>query len=97
MLLLVIYAISYFSSEVTASGMTEGVIIRKTFVARPETQITFGQGGLDRRQLAGEYSFQVRVPQENGREYKVLVDASVYDARKEGDHLLFKKAASGSP
>ena len=93
----IVYAAIYFSREMNSSGMTEGIVTRKTFVPRPETQITFGQGGLERRELAGEYRLQVRVPQENGREYTVLVDPTVYAAHQEGDHLLFREAAPGTP
>ena len=77
--------------------MSEGVIFRKIFVPRSEEQITIGHDGLNRRRVAGQYSFRVRVPQENNVEYTVIVDPGLYDARKVGDHVLFKKAAPQAP
>ena len=91
MLAFLVYAVTYFSRQVNASGMAEGIILSKSFVPQAETEITVGKGGLDSRHIAGEYSFQVRVPQENDREYKVLVDPSIYETRLVGDHLLFKE------
>ena len=73
--------------------MAEGVIVSKAFAPQPETQITVGQGGLGSRQLAGEYSFRVRVPPENDREYKVLVDPSIYATRRWATTLVFKRGA----
>ena len=87
----IVYAVAYLSRQSEASGMAQGVIISKTFVPRPETQVSVGHDGLSSRQVAGEYSFQVRVPQENNREYKVLVGPSIYAARNVGDSLLFKR------
>ena len=87
----VLYAMTYLSRQANASAMVEGVIVGKAFVPRPETQVSVGRDGLSSRQLAGEYSFQVRVPQENDREYKVLVDPSIYYTRRVGDPLLFKR------
>ncbi len=85
------YAVTYFSRQANASGMAEGVILSKTFVPQAETEITVGKGGLNSRQVAGEYSFQVRVSQENDHQYKVLVDPTIYETRQVGDHLLFKE------
>ena len=93
----IVYAIAYMSRQASATGMAEGVILSKHFVPQAETQVTFGKGGLDSRHIAGEYSFQVRVPQENNREYKVLVDPSIYDTRNVGDHLLFRRPVAGAP
>ena len=89
----IFYAIGNLSRQVNASAMVEGVIVSKTFVPRSETQITVGKGGMDRRQLAGDYSVQVRVPAEHDREYKVWVDPATYASRGVGDHLLFQRPA----
>ncbi len=87
----IFYAFANLSHQANASGLTEGVILSKAFVPRPETQISVGKGGLSSQEVAGEYSFQVRVPQENNREYKVLVNPAIYDRQHAGDHLLFKR------
>ena len=87
----IFFAFKDLSRQANASGLTEGVIIGKTFVPQPETQVSVGKGGLSSRRIAGEYSFQVRVPQENNRQYKVLVDPRIYERQQVGDHLLFKR------
>ncbi len=61
----------------------------KEFVPRPETQITVGQGGVTRRQLAGDHLFRVRVPQENGKFTRLSWTLAVYDAQREGDRFYF--------
>ena len=61
---LILYAVFDFSRGVGANGRVEGIIVSKHFEPRPEQQITFGKGGLSTRQIDGEYSFQVRMPQE---------------------------------
>ncbi len=72
----------------------DGVIIAKTFVPQPETQITFGQGGLSSRASAGEYDFRVRVAQENGRIYRVTVNAGTYSSHQVGDTFYFVRPAN---
>jgi hypothetical protein len=85
----VLYAIFYFSRQADSTGGVAGTIIAKTFVPQPETQITFGQGGLSSRAIAGEYSFRVRVARENGRVYRVTVDAGTYGSHQVGDTFYF--------
>jgi hypothetical protein len=85
----ILYAIFYFSRQADSTGGVNGTIIAKTFVPQPETQITFGQGGLSRRAIAGEYSFRVRVGRENGRVYRVTVDAATYKTHQVGDTFYF--------
>ena len=87
----IFYAFTNLSRQANASGLIEGVIVSKAFVPQPETQVSVGKGGLNSQQIAGEYSFQVRVPQENNRRYKVLVDPRIYERQQAGDHLLFKR------
>ena len=93
---LIFYAIVYLSRQSAGTGMADGIIVRKTFVPAPETQITFGQGGLDRREVPGEFTFDVRVPLEGNHEYKVPVDPATYAARREGDHILFRTSDGNS-
>ena len=85
----VLYAIFYFSRQADSTGGVNGTIVSKAFVPRPETQITFGQDGLSSRAIAGEYSFRVRVPQEIGRVYKVIVAPATYENRQVGETFYF--------
>ncbi len=90
MLAFVLSAVFSLGRQANSTGGVEGVIVGKEFVARPETQITVGQGGVHRRELAGDYLLRVRVPPpENGKVYTVWVDPSVYGARREGDRFYF--------
>ena len=93
----VLYAIYYFSRQADAAGGVEGTIIAKQFVPQPETQITFGKGGLSSRAIAGEYSFRVRVPQENGRVYRVTVDEAAYNSHQPGDRYYFLRPRLATP
>ena len=85
----ILYAVFNFSQEVSATGRVEGIIVSKQFTPQPEHQITFGKDGLNTRQIDGEYSFQVRLPQENGKVYKVIVGKSDYEAREAGEPFSF--------
>ncbi len=86
---LILYAVADFSKGVSANGRVEGVIVSKAFTPQPEQRITVGKAGLNTRQIDGEYSFQVRVPTENGKVYKVLVGKPDYDARQVGEPFSF--------
>ncbi len=72
----------------------EGVIVSKAFHAAPETQITVGRTGLNARQLDGEYSFEVRMPQEDGKVYKVIVGKPDYETRQVGDTFFLLPGVS---
>jgi hypothetical protein len=85
----VLYAIFYFSRQADSTGGLNGTIIARSFLPRPETQITFGQAGLSSRAIAGEYIFRVRVPAENGRVYRVSVNAGTYGSHEVGDRFYF--------
>ena len=74
----------------------EGVIVKKEFVAAPETQVTVGRGGVTSRQIAGEYILSVRVPQENGKIYRVYVNAADYGSRREGERYYFIRPPAGN-
>ena len=86
---MILYAVFNFSQQVSATGRVEGIIVSKHFTPQPESQITFGKDGLKTRQIEGEYSFQVRVPQENGKVYKVIVGKPDYEARQPGEPFSF--------
>jgi hypothetical protein len=89
MLAFILYAIFYFSRQADATGGLSGTIIAKSFLPRPETQITFGQGGLSSRAIAGEYVFRLRVPAEGGRAYRVSVSAATYGSHEVGETFYF--------
>ncbi len=83
------YALFYFSEQSGSTGQAEGIIVSKQFVPQPETRITVGRDGLSKRQIDGEYSFQVRVPREHDKVYKVLVGKTDYETRREGEPFRF--------
>jgi hypothetical protein len=92
----VFYAVYALSRQSQASGGVEGVIIAKTFTPQPETQITFGRGGLSSREIAGDYRFKVRVPAEKDRVYNVGVTPQVYAAREVGERFYFVRPPPSS-
>lgn len=83
------YAVFSFSQQASETGRVEGVIVGKHFTPQPETQITVGRNGLNARQLDGEYSFEVRMPQEDGKVYKVIVGKPDYETRQVGERFSF--------
>ena len=85
----VLWAVLSLGRQANAAGGVEGVIVSKEFVARPETQITIGQGGVHSRQKAGDYIFHVKVPQENEKTYDVFVDPAIYASQREGERFYF--------
>ena len=88
-LVFVLYAVFSLGRQANSTGGVEGIIVGKEFVAQTETQITVGQGGVHRRQSAGDYVLDVQVPRENGKAYRVFVDPAVYAARQKGDRYYF--------
>jgi hypothetical protein len=93
----ILFAIFYFSRQADSTGGLTGTIIAKSFVPRPETQITFGQGGLSSRAIAGEYIFRVRVPAEGGRIYRVSVSAATYGNHEVGETFYFLRPPVATP
>ncbi len=85
----ILYAVFDFSRQVSTSGRVEGIILRKHFEPQPETQITVGKDGLNTRHVDGEYSFDVRMPQENDKVYKVIVGKPDYETRQVGEPFSF--------
>ena len=86
---LILYAVFSFSQGASATGRVEGIIVSKHFTPRPETQITVGKDGLNTRRIDGEYSFEIRMPQEGGKVYKVIVGKQDYETRREGEPFSF--------
>jgi len=68
-------------------GVT-GVITEKRFIAEPETRLTVGQGGLQKRELDGTYYFIVHVERDD-RDYTIRVPKAQFDAKEEGDEYYF--------
>ena len=91
----VVYAIFALGQQANASGGLEGIIVRKEFVSQPETQVTVGRGGVNSRQIAGEYILRVRVPQEGDKVYRIYVDRTVYEAKREGERYYFVRPGEG--
>ncbi len=85
----ILYAVYDFSRGVSESGRVEGIIVQKHFEPQPETQITVGKNGLNTRRIDGEYSFDVRMPQENDKVYKVIVGKPDYETRRVGERFSF--------
>lgn len=83
------YAVFSFSQQSSATGRVEGIIVSKHFTPQPETQISFGKAGLNTRRIDGEYSFDVRMPQEDGKVYKVIVGKPDYETRQVGERFSF--------
>jgi hypothetical protein len=86
-LIFVLLATLTVSKRVTSTRLT-GVIENKIFRAQSETQISIGQQGLQQRQVAGDYIFEVRVPSDNSL-YSIWVDKTVYDSHNIGDRYSF--------
>jgi hypothetical protein len=90
-----LFATTTITTRMSGKGLT-GTIISKTFTPQPETQITMGKQGLDSKRVAGQYTFEVRVPPDN-KIYTVWVDKTVYDSRKVGDSFYFLRPLPSGP
>lgn len=84
----IIFGISRLGKE-ASGGFLSGTITEKTFTPLPETRISLGSQGLNRQQVEGDYTFNVRVPDD--RDYTVWVDQTVYDAMKVGETFRFPR------
>lgn len=88
----IIFGLLNMSRSVSGKGLT-GKITAKHFTPQPaETQITVGKGGLQQRQVDGDYRFEVFVEGEN-KTYTVWVDKKVYEAQEVGDLFFFLRPA----
>ena len=91
----VAWAVISLSRTAASSGGVEGVIVKKEFVAEPETQVTVGRGGVTSREIAGEYILSVRVPEERGKVYRVYVNAADFRLHHEGERYYFIRPPAG--
>lgn len=69
---------------VASSGAFTGKIIAKEFTPAPAREITVGRGGLQGRDVAGEFLLKVESP-DKSRTFNVWVDRTVYDSHEVGD------------
>lgn len=89
---IIVFGFLNMSRDVAGKGIT-GKITAKHFTPQaPESQITIGKGGLQQRQVDGDYRFEVFVQEEN-KTYTVWVDKKVYEAQREGDLFYFLRPA----
>lgn len=73
-----------------AAGLyLSGEITEKHFEPLPETRISLGSAGLVKENLAGDYTFNVRVP--GDKDYTVWVDKPTFDAQKVGNTFRFPR------
>lgn len=84
----ILFGISRMGSEASGRFLT-GEITEKHFEPLPETQISLGSAGLIKENIAGDYTFNVRVP--GDRDYTVWVDKVTYDGRSTGDNFRFPR------
>jgi len=84
---LLVYAVLNMSTEVVGNTLT-GTVKAKHFTPQEEHQITIGKGGMDQRNLDGEYTLEVDV---SGHIYTVWVDKTIYDGKQIGDPMVFQR------
>lgn len=82
------FGITRMGKQASGASLT-GTITEKNFEPFPETRISIGSQGVDRQQVEGDYTFNVRVP--GGRDYTVWIDRTIYDAKKVGDEFRFPR------
>ncbi|MEO6054448.1 MAG: hypothetical protein ABIP97_10575 [Chthoniobacterales bacterium] len=82
-----IAAVFNMSSQIVESRM-RGTVTAKNFTPGPEQQITVGKGGLNSREVKGQYEITVAVKQKDGSSKDYIVSnlgEKAYDAVKIGD------------
>lgn len=87
---LFIGALMYCFERAGTRGV-HGVIIDKSFVVQPETEITVGAGGLKKKDIPGEYSFKVR-DTIKGTVYTLSVSKEVFERYSVGDEYYFSNS-----
>ena len=80
------YFITSSQTKFNDARMT-GTIISKDFQSSPREEITVGDVGLQRRELAGDFTLTVRVPQRGGepRDFTVWVSEELFRSVEIGD------------
>jgi len=76
---------------------TTGVIMEKKFVTAPESQVSVGTSGLQKRDIAGEFFLIVKTPSDE-KMYNIRVPQTVYDEQEVGAEYYFvRPQASPEP
>ncbi len=88
---LVGYAVTNMGNTAVRTAIS-GQVMEKTFVPRPEEQITIGPTGVDRTEKAGQYYLSVQV-RDSKEIYKVRLSQEDYDRVKVGDSYNIPKAS----
>jgi hypothetical protein len=81
----IFFAITTMKSDFDRARMS-GIIASKNFTPQPQQEIILGSSGLQARNLEGEFTLTVNVPQKDGtnREFTVWVPKEIYDAVQVG-------------
>jgi len=88
-----IFVMSGWQRKASTNTLT-GKIVAKHFTPAPEDQISFSRKkGLKTEHIAGEYTFEIRVSEEN-RTFEVPVDANTYEAVRVGSSFTFLRPRS---
>ena len=82
----VYYALNTFQTGFEDARMT-GVIKAKQFTEAPQEEISIGKGGLQKREISGEFTLTVAVRSKDGdiRDYTVWVSEKLYNQLKVGE------------
>jgi hypothetical protein len=96
LLALLIWGVLAMSKDASNDSLLTGTITAKHFEPKPpEEQITVGSGGLDRRDVDGIYTVEVRT--RDGKTYTVYLEKALYEGRKVGDDLTFLRPPQHGP
>ncbi|HEX8373188.1 MAG TPA: hypothetical protein VF585_10440 [Chthoniobacterales bacterium] len=88
---LVGYAVMNMGGQSAENAIT-GKVVSKRFEPRPETQLTIGQGGVQRNDLAGRYFISVKAAS-TGELYNVVLSEEDYQRVDVGDTYQIPKAS----
>lgn len=88
---LVGYAVMNLGNNSLQTAIT-GKIVAKKFVARAETQLTIGSGGVVRNDKAGLYYLSVQA-NDTKEIYSVLLNEEDYNRARIGDNYQIPKAS----
>ncbi|MCS7009326.1 MAG: hypothetical protein NZL93_05240 [Chthoniobacterales bacterium] len=89
LLVSIFWAVDTFNLTFAEKRMT-GTIVEKKFTPAPAEEFTLNRrGGLQVRNVKGEFTFTVRVPEDEGnsRDFTVWVPEHIYNAYNIGDNF----------
>ena len=87
----IFYGMAKMGNGAMKSSIT-GTVVAKKFVPQAETQLTIGNGGVQRNDLAGKYFLSVRV-EGTGEIYSVLLSEGDYERVQVGDNYQIPQAS----